>query len=109
MAGWEVVDLPLGIGLESGAEFSERRPVFPSRAVDELAAGDLGERAGEPDRLQERGEGMGTAAGIAAVRWSDGVSGGRSAGGERFPVTLGRRLPARLAVARYIGVEMHQS
>ena len=78
VGGWEVVDLPLGIGLESGAEFSERRPVLPSGAVDELATGDLGDGAGEPDRLQERGEGMGTAAGIAAaaVRRSDGVAGG---------------------------------
>jgi len=39
VAGWEVVDLPVGIGLESGVEFSERRPVFPSRAVDELPTG----------------------------------------------------------------------
>ncbi len=90
VAGWEVVDLPLGIGLESGAEFSERRPVFPSRAVDELPTGDLGERACEPDRLQERCEGMGTAAGIAAVRRSDGVAGGRSAGSEHFPEVLVR-------------------
>ena len=44
VGGREVVDLPLGIGFESGAEFSERRPVFPSRAVDELAARDLGRR-----------------------------------------------------------------
>ena len=90
VAGREVVDLPLWIGLESGAEFSEGRAVFPSGAVDELAAGDLGERACELDRLQERGEGMGTAARIGAVTRADGVAGARSAGYERLPVELGR-------------------
>lgn len=37
VAGWEVVDPPVGIGLESGTQFSEGRAV-PSGAVDELAA-----------------------------------------------------------------------
>ena len=77
--------------LGAGAEFSERRAVLPSRAVDELPPRDPGDGAGEPDRLQERGEGMGTAAGIAAVRpacngGSDGVAGGRGAGSEHLPV-----------------------
>jgi hypothetical protein len=35
VAGWEVVDLPVGIGFESGTEFREGRPVFPFRAVDD--------------------------------------------------------------------------
>jgi len=83
--------------------------IFPSRAVDELPPRDRAECAGEPDRLQEGREGMRTAAGIAAVRRADGVAGGRSPGGERFPVALGRRRPARLAVARNVAIEMHQS
>src|SRR5262245_42676917 len=68
VGGGEVVDLPIGVSLESGAELSEGRVPLPSGAVDEVAPRNLSYGAGEPDRLEQRGERMVTAAGIAAVR-----------------------------------------
>lgn len=85
----EVVDVPLGIRLESGAQFGEGCAVPPG-AVDEVAARQLGESAGEPDRLQERGHGMRTTARIAAVRRADRVAGACRAGEEFLPIALGR-------------------
>jgi hypothetical protein len=89
VAGGDVMDFPVWIGLEPGAEFSEGSAVASSGAEDELAAGHTVDGTGEPDRLQERGEGMGMGAGIEAVRRVDGVASARSAGGERLPVALG--------------------
>ena len=45
VTGGQVVDLPIGIGLEPGTESSERGPVLPTRAVDELPTGHPGEGA----------------------------------------------------------------
>src|SRR4029079_8055235 len=38
VGGGELVDVPVGIGLEAGAQVRERRLVLPARAVDELPA-----------------------------------------------------------------------
>ena len=91
VGGRELVDLPLRIGLQSGAESDERRPVFPSRAVDELATRDPGIPAGQSDRLHHGSERMGTAAGISTVRRSDPIASGCGARSEQIPEVLVRR------------------